>query len=59
MSTSASLAIGSSERHTDRLEPLTEFWSQVSARLCQFLEEMPEGYEDVDPEVFKRVPTPI
>jgi hypothetical protein len=36
-----------------------EFWSQVSAGFYRFLEQMPEGYEDVDPEVFKRVPVPI
>jgi hypothetical protein len=59
MSTSASLAIGGSERHADRLGRLMELWSQVSARFYRLLEEMPEGYEDVDPEVFKRVPIPI
>jgi hypothetical protein len=59
MSTTASLAIAGSERHTGGLDPLTEFWSQVSARFYRFLEQMPDGYEDVDPEVFKRVPFPI
>ena len=36
-----------------------DFWSQVSVRFYRFLEMLPEGHEDVDPEVFKRVPVPI
>ena len=59
MSTTASLAIAGSERHAGSLETLTDFWSQVSARFYRFLEQMPDAYEDVDPEVFKRVPVPV
>jgi hypothetical protein len=59
MSATASLAIAGSERDRRSLEPLTDFWSRVSARFYRFFEQVPYGYEDVDPEVFKRVPVPI
>jgi hypothetical protein len=41
------------------LESMTGLWAQLSARLYRFLEQLPERYDDVDPEVFKRVPVPV
>jgi hypothetical protein len=39
-------------------EMLAKLWSQVSARFYRFLNNLPKRAEDVDPEVFKRVPVP-
>ena len=41
------------------LGSLLGLWQQLSASFYRFLEELPERSEDVDPEVFKRVPVPI
>jgi hypothetical protein len=59
MSTTASIAIGRTERHSEAVAPLTGLWHQLRARFHRFLEELPEKYEDVDPEVLKRVRVPI
>ena len=56
MSVIASVATAASEPGV--LE-LSDFWSWISVRFYRFLEEVPEGHEDVDPEVFKRVAAPI
>ena len=40
-------------------ESMTGLWARLLASFCRFLEELPERYEDVDPEVFKRVPAPV
>ena len=57
MSATAAVATAESERHL--LELVSDFWSWVSVRFYRFLEEVPEGHEDIDPEVFKRVAAPI
>ena len=59
MSTTASIAIGRTERHTEAVAPLSGLWQQLRARFYRFLEELPEKYEDVDLEVLKRVRVPI
>jgi len=59
MGTTASTAIDRTERHTGTVELLTGLWHQLRARFYRFLEELPEKYQDVDPEVLKRVPVPI
>ena len=57
MSATATLATAESEPHV--LELVSDFWSWVSVRFYRFLEEVPEGHEDIDLEVFKRVAAPI
>jgi len=59
MSTIANLATAPPEPHAAIIDFVSVFWSQVSVRFYRFLETLPEGHEDVDPEVFKRVPVPI
>jgi len=59
MRSTATIAIAVTERQAGTVEPLTDLWSNVSARFLRFIEKLPERYEDVDPEVFKRVPVPI
>ena len=36
-----------------------ERWSDVATRFYRFLNNLPERFDDVDPEVFKRVPVPV
>jgi hypothetical protein len=59
MSGIASLTTAPSEPHAAGIDLVSGLWSQVSARFYRFLAMLPEGHEDVDPEVFKRVPVPI
>jgi hypothetical protein len=35
------------------------FWLDIAARFYRFLNNLPERFDDVDPEVFKRVPVPV
>jgi hypothetical protein len=57
MSSIARAAVAASSRSP--LESMTDFWVGLSASFYRFLEELPERCEDVDPEVFKRVPVPV
>ena len=57
MSATARLATAESELHV--LQLVSDLWSRVSVRFYRFLERLPEGHEDVDPEVLKRVAVPI
>ena len=59
MSAIANLATAPSKPHAAVIDLVSDFWSQVSVRFYRFLEILPEGHGDVDPEVFKRVPVPI
>ena len=59
MRSAATIAIAVTERQAGTVEPLTDLWSDVSARFFRFIEKLPDGYEGVDPEVFKRVSVPI
>jgi hypothetical protein len=59
MSAIAHPATAPSEPHRAVTELVSDFWSHVSVRFYRFLEKLPEGHEDVDPEVLKRVPVPI
>jgi hypothetical protein len=54
MSSIATAAFGASSRSP--LESLTGLWAQLSARVYRFLAELSDHFEDVDPQVFKRVP---
>jgi hypothetical protein len=36
-----------------------EKWSGVATRFYRFLNNFPARFDDVDPEVFKRVPVPV
>jgi hypothetical protein len=55
----ATITIAVGERYARPSWPLTNVGSRLKARFFRFLEKLPEQYEDVDLEVFKRVPTPI
>ena len=35
------------------------YLSDIAARFYRFLNNLPERFDDVDPEVFKRVPVPV
>jgi hypothetical protein len=59
MRTAATLAIAADDRYASPTKPLVEFSLQLRERFFRFLRELPERYEDVDPEVFKRMPVPI
>lgn len=59
MSTIANLATAPSEPLAAVIDLVSDFWSQVLVRFYRFLEMLPEGHKDIDPEVFKRVPVPI
>jgi hypothetical protein len=39
--------------------PFAAYWSHVTTRFYRFLSKLPERFDDVDPEVFKRVPAPV
>jgi hypothetical protein len=55
----ATITIAVGERHARPHVPLANVGSRLKARLYRFLGKLPERFEDVDPEVFKRVPTPV
>jgi hypothetical protein len=55
----ATIAVAVPGRHAIKRRPLEGLHSRLLSRFYRFLEELPERYEDVDPEVFKRVPVPI
>jgi hypothetical protein len=57
MSSIARAAVAGTSRSP--LESMAGLWAQLTASFYMFLEELPEGFEDVDPEVFKRVPVPV
>jgi hypothetical protein len=61
MSTAATttFAITAGDRYASPIKPLVEFSLRLHEKFFRFLRELPEGHEDVDPEVFKRVPVPI
>jgi hypothetical protein len=59
MSTATSLAVAAVARHDRPSETLAGLRAQLRDRFYRFLEKLPERYEAVDPEVFKRVPVPI
>jgi hypothetical protein len=40
-------------------DPLARLSSHLRAKFFRFLEQLPERHDDVDLEVFKRVPAPI
>jgi hypothetical protein len=40
-------------------EVFAEIWSQNSVRFCRFLNNLPDRVDDINPEVFKRVPVPV
>jgi hypothetical protein len=59
MSTAATLAITAGDRYASPIKPVVEFALRLREKFFRFLRELPEGHEDVDPEVLKRVPVPI
>jgi len=59
MSTARSFAVAVVARHDRANNVLAGLGAQLRARFYRFLQELPERYEPVDPEVFKRIPVPI
>ena len=59
MSIIASIAIPQIEDANVPLGPLTELWPDVRTRFFRFLEKLPDAHDDIDLEVFRRVPVPI
>ena len=59
MSTARSFAVAVVARHDRPNTILADLGAQLRARFYRFLQELPERYEPVDPEVFKRIPVPI
>jgi hypothetical protein len=57
MNSTARVAVAAPSRNS--LESLTGFWAQLSARFYRFLEALPDRCDDVDLQVFKRVPVPV
>jgi hypothetical protein len=55
----ATISIATSERHTATVRLLARLGSRLSEAFYRFLEKLPEQRQDVDLEVFKRVPVPI
>jgi hypothetical protein len=55
----ATIAIPAGERYERPHQPLSALLRSLRARFYRFLENLPERYPDVDPEVLKRVPVPI
>jgi hypothetical protein len=55
----AIIAIASAEQHARSSGPLAGLRTRLRARFYKFLEQLPEHYQDIDPEVLKRVPAPI
>jgi hypothetical protein len=59
MSTATSFAVAVAARHERPNKALAFLLAQLRIRFYRFLQELPERYEPVDPEVFKRVAVPI
>jgi hypothetical protein len=59
MSTATAVAVAVAARYDGPLAPLASLRAQLRTKLYRFLHELPDHYEPVDPEVFKRVPVPI
>jgi len=59
MSTARSFAVAVVARHDRANNVLAGLGAQLRARFYRFLQELPERYEPVDPEIFKRIPVPI
>jgi hypothetical protein len=55
----ATIAIASGKQHARSSRPLAGLRTSLRARFYKFLEQLPEHYQDIDPEVLKRVPAPI
>ena len=55
----AAIAVAVPGRHAIKRRSFDGLRSRLQSRFYRFLKELPERYEDVDPEVFKRVPVPI
>jgi hypothetical protein len=55
----ATIAVAVPGRHAIKRRPFEGLCSRLQSRFFRFLNELPERYEDVDPEVFKRVALPI
>jgi hypothetical protein len=55
----ATIAIASGKQHARFSRPLAGLRTRLRARFYKFLEQLPEHYQDIDPEVLKRVPAPI
>jgi hypothetical protein len=55
----ATIAIAPGKQHARFSRPLPGFRTRLRARFYKFLEQLPEHYQDIDPEVLKRVPAPI
>jgi hypothetical protein len=58
MSTST-IAIAPGKQQARSSRPLAGLRTRLRARFYKFLEQLPEHYQDVDPEVLKRVTAPI
>jgi hypothetical protein len=57
--TAATITIAVGERYATPRRQWTSLGSRLRARFYRFLEKLPERHEDIDPEVFRRVPAPI
>lgn len=55
MSIATSLPVAVAVRQDRPLRPLAALWG----KFYRFLNQLPDRYEPVDPEVLKRVPVPI
>ena len=55
----ATIGIAASERQAATVRLLARLGSRLSEAFHGFLEQLPERRQDVDLEVFKRVPVPI
>jgi hypothetical protein len=55
----ATIGIAASERHAATVRLLARLGSRLSEAIYRLLEQLPEQRQDVDLEVFKRVPVPI
>ena len=59
MSTATSFAVAVAARHDRANKALASLRAQLRTRFYRFLQELPERYVPVDPEIFKRIPVPI
>jgi hypothetical protein len=55
----ATIAIASGKQHARSSRPSANHRTRLRASFYKFLEQLPEHYQDIDPEVLKRVPAPI
>jgi len=55
----ATITIAVGEGYATPQRQWTGLRSRLRARFYRFLEKLPERHEDIDPEVFRRVPAPI